>query len=123
MPKNPTHCKICGQLREPAGCNARGMCSKCYYRWRVNGDPRYSQKRRFSPEEDLLLLALIDDTPLGIGSAARGTLAEVAIRIGRSAGSCTKRLSRLQTKRRAQLRPDQLLGLEDARFLNRGRNG
>ena len=123
MPKNPTHCVVCGKLREPAGSNALGMCSKHYYRLRKNGDPRYSQKKRFSPEEDRQLLALIDDTPLGIGAAARGTLAEVAIRIGRSADCCTQRLCRLRVKRRAQLTPDQLLGLTDARFLIRGPNG
>ena len=162
---NPTHCIVCGKLREPAG-TARSMCSKHYWRWKRYGDVHYTGKvfqkdlpctveqcdkpragnghcathwmqnkrrgdpeaprirgRLWTPEEDRQLLALLDDTLLGIGAARSGEVQELAIHLERSDVACRSRLWFLRKKRRAQLRPDQLLGLEDARFLNRGPNG
>ena len=74
----------------------------------------------FSPDEDRALLELIDDTPLGVGAAVRGTLTELAILLGRSPDCCGQRLCRLRAERREKLTPEQLLeGGDNARFLIR----
>ncbi len=119
VPQRKLPCKMDGCERRRAG---RGLCGTHWARWRRHGDPTARPRRYWTPREDRRLLELIEDTEHGIGPAKPGEVMAVAERLERTVPACRSRLARLRKRRRAKLRPGQLLaaGMQNASYLNYG---
>ena len=95
-------CTIPGCERKTA---ARGLCHTHWALWKKRGDPLAPRLSApyWTPEEDRKLYDLIRDTPGGIGRAAQGEVAELAVHLERSVSACRTRLSYLRWRRRTEL--------------------